>query len=306
MKHLTGKEHSDIARVLLGLIIDMKLPNSHLPAPLVRATRALLDFLYFAQYPVHSSESLVQLQDALQRFYDNKHIFVNLGIREGWELPKLHFAKHYIALIKALGTTDNYNTEYTERLHIDFAKDAYEATNHKDELSQMTIWLERKEKIARHKARIHWRLVGCPTRIKRQPLFPPPPPRIKMTKRPSRKAVPLTEIATEYKAPFFVDALTRFVMQDTDLALTRTQVEDRASNIDLPMRSLPIFHKAQFWLGDTNQHRLMSKERNVVHAARSRVGKHGKMVSARFNTVLVNGGMGGYTSMTGRSIEPYV
>lgn len=170
----------------------------------------------------------------------------------------------------------------------------------------MTIWLERKEKIARHEARIHWRLAGCPTRIKRQPLFPPPLPRIKMTKRPSRKAVPLTEIATEYKAPFFVDVLARFVVQDTDPALMRAQVEDRASNIDLPMRSLPVFHKARFWLGNANQHRLMSKERDVVHAARFRVGKRGKMVPARFDTVLVNGGMGGYTGVTGRSIEPYV
>lgn len=63
-------------------------------------------------------------------------------------------SQHYIALIKALGTTDNYNTEYTECLHINFAKDAYKATNHKDELSQMTIWLERKEKITRHEAYI--------------------------------------------------------------------------------------------------------------------------------------------------------
>lgn len=167
----------------------------------------------------------------------------------------------------------------------------------------MTIWLERKEKIARHEARIRWRLAGCPTRINRLPLFPPPPPRLKITKRASRKAVPLTEITAEYKAPFFADALARFVVQDTNPALTRAQVESCASNIDLPMRSLPVFHKARFWLGDANQHRLMSDERDVVHAARSRAGKRGKTIPARFDTVVVNGGMGEYAGMTGESAE---
>jgi hypothetical protein len=47
---------------------------------------------------------------------------------------------------RLFGTTDNYNTEYTEQLHIDLAKEAYRSTNFKDELPQMTLWLERKEK----------------------------------------------------------------------------------------------------------------------------------------------------------------
>jgi len=34
-------------------------------------------------------------------------------------------------VIELFGTTDNYTTEYTERLHIDLAKDAYRATNMK-------------------------------------------------------------------------------------------------------------------------------------------------------------------------------
>ena len=52
--------------------------------------------------------------------------------------------------IKLYGTLDNFNTEYTEWLHIDLAKDAYAATNHKDEFTQMTVWLEQKEKILQH------------------------------------------------------------------------------------------------------------------------------------------------------------
>lgn len=73
-------------------------------------------------------------------------IFVELGVRDDFNLPKLHSCAHYIMYIKLFGTTDNYNTEYTERLHIDLAKDAYRSINFKDEFPQMTLWLERKEK----------------------------------------------------------------------------------------------------------------------------------------------------------------
>ncbi|KAF8493757.1 hypothetical protein F5888DRAFT_1636505 [Russula emetica] len=61
-------------------------------------------------------------------------------------------------LITLFGTTDNYNTEYTKQLHINFAKDAYRATNHRDEYPQMTLWLERHEKIQHHVKYLKWHL----------------------------------------------------------------------------------------------------------------------------------------------------
>jgi hypothetical protein len=48
---------------------------------------------------------------------------------------------HYPDDITLFGTTDNYNTEQTEHLHIDMAKNAYRASNCHDEYPQMTIWL---------------------------------------------------------------------------------------------------------------------------------------------------------------------
>ncbi|KAI0261454.1 hypothetical protein BC834DRAFT_972717 [Gloeopeniophorella convolvens] len=107
----------------------------------VRAMRGLLDFLYLAQPSVHTSETLHDLDDALDRFHDNKDIFKDLGIRENFNFPKPHSLLHYSSSIKLFGTTDNCSTEQSERLHIDFAKDAYRATNRKDEFIQMTAWL---------------------------------------------------------------------------------------------------------------------------------------------------------------------
>jgi hypothetical protein len=135
--------------------VDLRLPNNQNPARLIRAVRALLDFLYLAQYPVYTAETLRALGDALNRFHANKDIFVDLGVQEAFKIPKLHSLRHYI---KLFGTTDNYNTQATERLHINYMKDAYRATNTKDEYPQMTRWLERQEKIFRHVHYISWRL----------------------------------------------------------------------------------------------------------------------------------------------------
>jgi hypothetical protein len=78
---------------------------------LVCAVRALLDFMYLAQYPVHTDETLSLLDDALERFHDNKNIFIDLGLRDTFNIPKLHSATHYSMYIRLYGTLDNCNTE---------------------------------------------------------------------------------------------------------------------------------------------------------------------------------------------------
>jgi hypothetical protein len=156
LSRVTGQEHDQMSRILMGLVLDAPLPGGLSNARLVRAVRALLDFLYLAQYPVHTDETLQLLEDSLRRFHDNKSIFMDLDIHDAFNIPKLHSARHYVEYIKLYGTLDNFNTEYTECLHIDLAKDAYATTNHKDEFTQMTIWLERKEKILRHHQYVEW------------------------------------------------------------------------------------------------------------------------------------------------------
>ena len=48
LSKITGKEHNNIARILLGLIIDLDLPDDTNTTRLLKATRALLDFLFLA------------------------------------------------------------------------------------------------------------------------------------------------------------------------------------------------------------------------------------------------------------------
>jgi len=102
----------------------------------------LLDFLLIAQYGTHTTASIEGLEDCLATFHNFKAVFIDLGVWKNFNLPKLHSLGHYALSIRLFGMTDNYNTEQSERLHINLAKNAYCAMNWKDEYLQMTAWLE--------------------------------------------------------------------------------------------------------------------------------------------------------------------
>ncbi len=135
---------------------------------------ALLDFLYLAQLPSHTTNTIRRLNDSVTHFHQNKDIFVELGSQEHFNIPKFHSLLHYASSITLFGATDNYSTEQTERLHINFAKEAYHATNHKDELSQMTTWLVCREKVQQHSAFVKWQHEDYEqTNPTRTPIGPP-------------------------------------------------------------------------------------------------------------------------------------
>jgi hypothetical protein len=305
LSRLSGTEHSQICCFLLGIIIDIRLPNNMSSSQLLHAVRGLLDFLYLAQYPCHSSETLAVLDEALDIFHDNKEIFVDLGICNSFNLPKLHFALHYTHMIQMYGTTDNYNTEYTEQLHIDLTKDAYRSTNHKNEFAQMTTWLEQREKNFHHEKYIQWRLTGAAHHLHHHPR----PPEMSfrhtqtMTKHPSIKAVTLDKIVNEYGATYFHESLTRYIAKATlpvDAAVTFRQLKDQAGDVYLPFQTLPVFHKVKWVSVDV---RGLSDPPVTVDSVHARPGRSrpfaSDSVSPRFDTAFINDGTGGPLGVKG-------
>ncbi|KAI0729649.1 hypothetical protein C8Q72DRAFT_912150 [Fomitopsis betulina] len=253
---VTGKMHADICRFLLGLVIGLPLHGGCSPARLVRAVRALLDFLYLAQYPVHTTEMLKLLDNALKHFHANKSIFVELGIPEHFNIPKLHALLHYVFSITLFGTTDNYDTQYSERLHIDLAKDVYHATNRKDEYPQMTDWLLRKEKIEQYDAFCRWR-EETNERNAEEEQHPVPAPIdrdqgapgertlcITMARYPSVKAVKFDGALQDYGATYLRPALARFIALKRYPGIRNTtELERKASRIQLHFRTFPVWHR---------------------------------------------------------------
>ncbi|KAG1801815.1 uncharacterized protein BJ212DRAFT_1204204, partial [Suillus subaureus] len=77
---------------------------------------------YLAQYPTHDDHTLGYLQDALDASHKHKVVLIELGVRDHFNIPKIHSLTHYINSTHMFGAMDNYNTEAFERLHINFAK----------------------------------------------------------------------------------------------------------------------------------------------------------------------------------------
>ena len=306
LSRVTGKEHDEMSRILIGLIIDLRLPDNQNPARLIRAVRALLDFLYLSQYPVHTSDTLSDLSDALRRFHADKDIFVDLGIRDHFNIPKFHSYQHYVPSIKLFGSTDNYNTQATERLHIDYAKEAYRATNTKDEYPQMTLWLERREKILRHEAYIAWRLAGDQAVESIQAPILVPSRVIRMPKHPSVNQVPLETLCNSYGATYIRDALARFIVATNHPDWTPRQVENASLDTFLPFQKLPVYHKIKF------SSRLHGKTSVVdtihAHPVQRKFRHRKRSVAARFDTALVNTGGGQTLGVRGmhRHMSPVI
>lgn len=303
LSRVTGQEHDQMCRILLGLVIDIALPDGRSNARLIRTVRSLLDFVYLARYPVHTEDTLELLDDALACFHEAKDIFLDLGIRNGFNIPKIHFLQHYTMFIRLYGTTDNFDTAYTERLHIDFAKHAYAGTNHKDEFTQMATWLERKEKIFRHEQFIKWQNNESP--LDTQAEWHPPglelDRHLHMAKHPSVRCVPVERLIEDYGATYFRPALARFIALANDPDLSRARLEANLHNVRMPFRTLPVWHRIKFLREDPASKTKITAD--SIHVRPSTTDGRGRKVPGRFDTALINDGTGQDTGIEGTYLQ---
>ncbi|KAJ3920759.1 hypothetical protein F5877DRAFT_37399 [Lentinula edodes] len=312
LSRVSGTEHKQMCSFIIGIVTDIPHLSAHQSDSLLAATRALLDFLYLSRYPIHTMESLSQLDEALASFHAHREVFVELGVRKDFNIPKLHFLCHYSRAITYYGTTDNYNTETTERLHIDLAKNAYRASNRKDEYVQMTRWLERREKIMYHTNYISWRLAeasspsnhnttSIPTTITshvhQRYDFPGAQRTLvdmtcsftqKVTHFPTVKHVLLSKLedirANGHCAVQFTHALKCFFVQFRYPDIPPNQINDWAQFVVLPFTSLPVWHKIKY----VNTELFGKKTLDSFSAHPSISKPSGQLVkSCRFDTVLV-------------------
>ncbi|KAI0676310.1 hypothetical protein C8Q78DRAFT_1084559, partial [Trametes maxima] len=147
----TGTEYKAMEKVFLGVVAGAGDER------VTRAVRAVLDFIYYAHFETHTDETLNGLHQSWLAYHKYKSVFVELKIREHFNFPKGHSTEHYEPSIRGVGTADGYSTEHPERLHIDFAKLAYGASNKQTSyIKQMTRWLERQEAVSRFARYLEW------------------------------------------------------------------------------------------------------------------------------------------------------
>jgi hypothetical protein len=146
----TGNKRREMEKILISCLIGL-VDNQ-----VISATSALLELTYLMRYQSHNDDSLNTMQAAIDCFHANKEVFMELGIREDFNFQKMHAIQHFIDSIRLFGSADGYSTEISEWLHIDLAKNAYQATNQRNHTAQMAAWLHRREKVAYFAAYLRW------------------------------------------------------------------------------------------------------------------------------------------------------
>ncbi|KZV74632.1 hypothetical protein PENSPDRAFT_572729 [Peniophora sp. CONT] len=292
LSRVSGKEHQDICRVLLGVIIDAPVKKKKHPARLLQAVRALLDFTYLVQFPEASEDTLDELQRALKSFHKNKWIFKELKARKHFDFPKMHALYHYAESIRLFGTADNFNTAYSERLHIDFAKSAWRATNRKDEYPQMTVWLQRREQIRAHQAYIDWRLSGRPAVKDMAPAPLPRAPKFKrkVARTPSVKCLSFEKAERYYGAGDFDFVLKEYALKILHPTWSDRRIRRHAKTYQLPFQSVSAYHRMKFWHADALEREgdAVQELPDSIRARPAFRDTQRRKMEGQFNTALVD------------------
>lgn len=151
----TGREYKEMEKVFLSVIAGTADDDVTI------CVRAVLDFIHYSHFEYHTESSLKAQEDALRTWHSHKRIFLDLDIRQHFNIPKIHSMLHYTVMTRTHGVPAGFNTEATERLHIDFAKVGYRASSKKGYIKQMCRWLTRQENIFRFGAFLDWALDGA-------------------------------------------------------------------------------------------------------------------------------------------------
>ncbi|KAG8721527.1 hypothetical protein FRC09_007766 [Ceratobasidium sp. 395] len=161
ISQMSGKEHRAIQETHLSVVANS---GKKYALELTNVTRALLDFLYYAQLPGHTEDTIKAFEAAYDEFHKQKDIWIKNGSRRGkteviphFNIPKLHHAGHLGDHICAKGSANNFTTETIEHLHMDTIKEAYLATNKKDWEKQTLRWMTRREKLIEFLLFHRWR-----------------------------------------------------------------------------------------------------------------------------------------------------
>ncbi|KAJ7234817.1 hypothetical protein C8J57DRAFT_1574522, partial [Mycena rebaudengoi] len=120
----------------------------YLPSDMVKCLAAFMDFCYLVRRNSISSDDLVTIKDALDRFHHYRDIFIQTGVRVDISLPRQHSLIHYIRSIKLFGSPNGLCSSITESKHIKAVKEPWRRSSHFKALPQMLVTLCRLDKMA--------------------------------------------------------------------------------------------------------------------------------------------------------------
>jgi hypothetical protein len=121
--------------------------EGHVPQEMVQALRVFLKFCYIALRDILDTNSLRELEEALNCYHTYHQIFQECGVRpDGFNLPQQHSLLHYVQLIRDFGTLNSLCSSITESKHIKAVKEPWLRSSCFNALSQMLLtnqWLNK-------------------------------------------------------------------------------------------------------------------------------------------------------------------
>lgn len=166
-----------------------------------------------------------------------------------------------------------------ERLHIDFAKKGWRASNKRDEFPQMTRWLSRQENINTFERELSWvvqqQSIAKTNSSPAQAAPTVSQPHILLPKVPTSPHKSISSIRQSHRVPGFSDHLKAYLEM---LKPNATRADLRyAATQPLPFHQLDIYHSFKF-------HRELLEEGG---AEQRDVVKASPLSGGRFDTVVV-------------------
>ncbi|KAG1769595.1 hypothetical protein EDD22DRAFT_977460 [Suillus occidentalis] len=138
VKQMTGREHRDIQRTIVPTLWGAAPPD------FIHAVRAIIDFIYLAQNPVHTPTSIRNMTHALNEFHRYKQAIIAAearrgkgGVKDDFFIPKLELMQSFARIIQHVGSLMQYSADHP------FEK----TSRQKDFVKQIARILDREEAI---------------------------------------------------------------------------------------------------------------------------------------------------------------
>jgi hypothetical protein len=115
---------------------------------MVCAVSAFMEFCYLVRRSQFDETTLVSIDAAIERFHQEREIFIDIGIREDFSLPRQHSLLHYPSLIRLFGAPNGICSSITESKHIQAVKNPWRRSSRNQPLGQMLLTNQRLDKLA--------------------------------------------------------------------------------------------------------------------------------------------------------------
>lgn len=114
-----SKFYWNILQLIMGGKTFIPAVAGYIPPKMLLALSTFMDFCYLVRRPKITSQRLLDIEDALERFQDAHTIFAETGVRfDGFCLPRQHALNHYPRAIQLFGAPNGLCSSITESKHL--------------------------------------------------------------------------------------------------------------------------------------------------------------------------------------------